>query len=287
VAWAGLGLILFSVSRSKLATYALPLLPPLAVLTAVTLRGFAQRLAARRDIGWTFAAGAGSLFSLFAFVVVLSIVSTLRFQMTSFAWWSAWVLVLLVVLVSIWFLIRRKVLPVSVALSVGITGLFMILAGKFAEIESQLPNSAPLNHLGQRILTEDPSRQASVIAYHNLPPGLVFYVGRPVLWFQDYVAERSERDRGVFEYRSPQTEISTVITNEARIATLLTGPERVFCVVKTRDAPEIAKRFSLVELTRYARYALLSNRPSMPVEQIPLGGEAPAETPTPSLAQPH
>jgi 4-amino-4-deoxy-L-arabinose transferase-like glycosyltransferase len=36
--WAGLGLILFSLSRSKLATYMLPLCPPLALLTLAVVQ---------------------------------------------------------------------------------------------------------------------------------------------------------------------------------------------------------------------------------------------------------
>lgn len=274
LAWAGLGLILFTISRSKLATYALPLLPPLAVLAAATLAGFARKLADRREVGWGLVAGAASLVLLVGLVVTLTVAGTRKFQMEVWAWLGDWVLVLSVVLVSGGLLIGRKLLPASTVLGVGVIGLFMMLSAKFPAIEYALQNSAPMKHLARRVQTEDPGGQATVIAYQNLPPGLVFYLGRPVLWFQEAVAGRSGRTQGVFEYRSPQTELPTVLTDTAQVAALLTGSERVFCVVRTRDAAVLAERFSLTELTRQSRYALLSNRDSSPLELPLLRGQA-------------
>jgi 4-amino-4-deoxy-L-arabinose transferase-like glycosyltransferase len=286
LAWAGLGLMLFTMSRSKLATYALPLLPPLAVLATATLTGFARKLAERREVGWGLAAGAGSLVLLVGLVVTLTVAGTRRFQMDAWAWLGDWVLVLSVALVSGGLLIGRKLLPASAVLGVGAIGWFMILSAKFPALEYALPNSASLKPLARRVLAEDPSGQTTVIAYQNLPPGLVFYLGRMVLWFRGETGV-SERNQGIFEYRTPQTETATVVTDPNRVAAMLAGLEPAFCVVRTRDAAALAGRFSLTELARHGRYALLSNHDSSSLQSPPLSGPAdgarhtsfPAESP--------
>ena len=266
LAWAGLGLILFSVSRSKLATYVLPLMPPMALLTAATLVGFNQRLAARRQVGWVVAAGSGSLVMLCVVVVSLAAISVRRLHMAAVAWIPAGLLTLSILVTATWLLTLRKLLPASAALGFGITGLLMHLADNFSTVENQISNSAPLNVLARRIVAEDPAGQSPVVAYQILPPGLLFYLGRLVLWYHASKPDRVAQDQGVFEYRSPQTETPTVMTNVARLTALLKGPDRVFCVVRSGDANEIAGQFALQELTRNGRYALLSNPNPSPGE---------------------
>jgi hypothetical protein len=211
-------------------------------------------------------AGSGSFVMLYVVVVSLAAISMRRLHMEAVAWVPAGLLTLSILVAATWLLTLRKLLPATAALGVGITGLFMCLADSFSTVESQLPNSAPLNVLASRIVAEDAAGQSAVVAYQILPPGLPFYLGRPVVWYHASKPDRVAQDQGVFEYRSPQTETPTVMTNVARLTALLKGPDRVFCVVRSGDANEIAGQYALQELTRNGRYALLSNRNPSPVE---------------------
>lgn len=263
--WAGLGLLLFSVSRSKLATYALPLCPPLALLVVLVLRQGARQLTPQLS-GWVRGVMEVSLGLTVGVALAFIVVLPRRFSMEYSTVLPLVILTPLFAVLARWQLKRRQLLATAAVMAVGLLGNYLALAAGASRVENQLSGAAPVKTLAERINVEDPHRTTPVVSYRVLPPGLPFYLQRPVIW---YVPPADSESRGgtagVFEYRSPQSESATVMTHAERFAALFTNAPGLFCVARLGDAGELTNHCRLVELARTRRYGLWS-----PLKAAPL-----------------
>jgi 4-amino-4-deoxy-L-arabinose transferase-like glycosyltransferase len=235
-AWAVLGVLLFSLSQSKLPTYALPLMPPLAALAAMT--------PPRR---WH-----NALVSVSLVAALLLLTHYLR---TRCGLATSWVIAINVVavigaLAALFYRHAAVVTFLAVVLAV-----IALLPG----IERQLRHNTSMKPLAERVRREDPLGKALVVGHRCLPTTFLFYLQRPVRAYNPGATNRV----AVFEFHHPAPGSPLLVTDLAAYRAMLATTQRVFCVASA-DATETMREETGVawrELERAGYTVLLSNQP--------------------------
>jgi len=235
-AWILLGLLLFSLSQSKLPTYVLVLMPPMAALAALS--------EPRR---WQNALTAAAL----AFAVGL-LAYYLRTRCGLSPAWATTLVALGVAGAAIGWFHRAAVVGAFLAVALTVVSL---LPG----MERQLRHNTSAKFFAQRILSEDPRREALVVCHELFPRGLPFYLQSCVWWYHPGATNGSR----VFEFDHPPPGTPLVVTDPARYREMLVGQRRVFCIASDNDAERIRELTGVpwFELERTGKGVLLSNRP--------------------------
>jgi len=253
--WAGAGLLLFTLSRSKLPTYALPLMVPLSLLLALTVSRLPAALARGlfRTSSWLCLVV--SLVILFGVALALLIVAPREYELP---WlWAGVPLALVValgsiVLAALW---RGQFLRATGGLALTALGLVCSTITLVPKVEPYLHGKTPLKYIARRINEADPQQAASVVMFGKLRYGLPFYLQRTVICFQPVAGDQmSGLAYGTVQENS--------IHSEQGIRELLAGSNRVLCVTDSRQADAIAGSFGLRVLATEGRYALLEPVPS-------------------------
>ena len=171
--WAGLILVFFSCSRGKLATYILPALPPLAIVLAYAIDGFASTTAATRRL-----ACAG----LFVLAVVVAVAGPAAMHIDHVPWdrlvaASADYLIVfpvaVAILLAVWW--RRGIVAATDAVAACTVGIVLVFYAHAAPLVSQVTSEQRL----AGIITAH--AEAPIVSYGVTPASLMFYVGRPVV----------------------------------------------------------------------------------------------------------
>jgi len=253
--WAGAGLLLFTLSRSKLPTYVLPLTPALALLTALTLVRLPHVLAADRLRKIGRVCGMISALVVAGMGLALAVAGPARYGLPlTLAVFPAGVAVLAAVMM-ITALEKRGLWHGAGMLVAATLAVIMSVFAVIPRVERSLGSKAPAKFLAERIRHEDPQQQAAVVVYGTLPLGLPFYLERTVLWHRPATAP--VKASAAFEYNATAADTPNVIHQPELLKALLTGPKRVFCVALIKDGDELVKNFGLRELERDSRRVLL------------------------------
>ena len=236
-AWVVLGLLLFSLSQSKLPTYVLPLMPPMAALAATA--------PLRR---W--------LNALTAVALAAALVLLVYYLRSRCGFPSAWG-ISLIVLATVGALISAFNRHAVVA-----TFLLVVLSviTLLPKIERQLRHNTSAKFFAERILRDDPQRQALVVCHRWFPRGLPFYLQSRVWWYHPDTAASSGK---VFEFDHPAPGTPFVVTDSGVYRQILAAATRVFCVASHSDAERMPELTGLTwyTLERAGQGVLLSNRP--------------------------
>ncbi|MCX7886916.1 MAG: glycosyltransferase family 39 protein [Verrucomicrobiae bacterium] len=234
--WLGLGLAFFTLSQSKLPTYALPLMPAMAALAATAPPRPWHRPA-----------------TAIALVVALGLALYYLRTRCDFPAASAIALATIAGCGAICTLVRIE--------AAAITFLVVVLGviSALPKIERQLRHNTSAKFFAERILREDPQRQALVICHVTFPRGLPFYLQSPVWWYNPAATNRA----GVFEFDHPAPGAPFVVTDHTCYLQMLTGTQRVFCIARADAAQTIKSLTGMTwhELERTGKGVLLSNKP--------------------------
>ncbi len=260
VVWAGAGLALFTLSRSKLPTYILPLMPPLALLGALTLLRLPQVLSAGRLRLASRVCGLISALVLVGAGVTLALVAPSRYELPlALAIIPAAVAVLLAGVALVLMEVRGLSAGVAM-LAITVLGVVLSVLTLLPRVERHLDGKTPAKFLAERIRHEDPGQQASVVAFGKLPLGLPFYLNRTVLWYRPPSTDAAAANPAAFEYMDRANHSSTVLDDPERLQAMLSGTNQVFCVASKLEATELKERFDLRELENDGRRVLLVTR---------------------------
>lgn len=273
--WASAGLLLFTLSRSKLPTYVLPLTPPLALLTAMTLVRLPQVLATARLRRISRLCGIISAVVLVGIGLAIAVAAPARYQLPlTLAVIPVAVAVLTVVMMLVVLETRGLLHGAGMLVAATLAVIVSVLA-LVPRVERFLGSKSSAKFMAARIRREDPQQQATVLVYGKLLLGLPFYLERTVQWYRPPASPASAPEPPAFEYNAAAGRAQNVIEQPEQLKAILTGSKRVFCVaVTTEDADELVRNFGLQELERESRRILLVTPAAANVSQPP-----PAATP--------
>jgi len=236
IMWAGLGLLLFSLSQSKLPTYVLPLMPPLAALAAMS-----------QPRRWLNALSAVALAIALTLLVYYLRTRCGLPESQALALNIAAVVGALAALFS-----RGAVVAVFLTVVLAVVALLPGIEGHFRHNTSMKP-------LAERIRREDPQGKALVICHRCLPPTLLFYLQTKVWSYNPNAATKSS----VFEFHHPAPGTPFIVTDAATYRAMLAEGRRVFCVASASEAEKMREETGVVwhELERAGQGVLYSNQP--------------------------
>jgi 4-amino-4-deoxy-L-arabinose transferase-like glycosyltransferase len=257
--WAALGFVLFTLSRSKLPSYVLPLFPPLALLVGAVVAKIAEtnRLGSR-DVLARICSFATAV-ALFGGLTGLVLILATRYEL------AANYCVFILTLAGIGAIAGAAAMAAKrvnlFAGTVVVTSLAALLtmAWAFPSFERNMGGKTPAKFIAARIRREDPTGQARVLSYRDFMRGLPFYLQRLVLWYHP-VEKRTEV---VFEFTAARGGSPQLLTALPELRELLGGTQQVFCVA-TRDGfatiqAELDQPWHKLE--EAGDWVLLSNQP--------------------------
>lgn len=169
-AWAIFTFGLFSLSHAKLATYILPVYPPLAVMLAWKFFGSDREYAPK--IIWQIILAIPFLFlAVFPFVVFFLLHDKLPL------WFVCQVPLSLTVVVLVSVLARQWQRETIAAVSAGLALLaFFTFIGEFPLFDFDFKANQPLDQIGLAMRKNYQPGEA-IICWHQVPQGLPFYTG--------------------------------------------------------------------------------------------------------------
>ena len=252
--WWGLGFLLFTLSRSKLPTYVVPLYAPVALLIAPLVARAAAGLDKREKACATWYAWAMIVIQVAAIVgaacythrnnaLPQGIVTALTVVASAGAVGTA-------ALVLFGRLDAAAVEFVATACAITVVAII-----GFPSVECHLGSQSSGRAIGQRIRQEDPSGEETVLLYRTSIRSLPFYSGHSVSSY--YSAGESEAG-------AEPPSVSSLTEDEVRA--LLRGQQRMFCVVGARRIETVngLAGHPLTVLERCGPWVLLSNHPLAP-----------------------
>jgi 4-amino-4-deoxy-L-arabinose transferase-like glycosyltransferase len=260
-AWAIVGLVFFSLSRSKLPTYVLPLCPPLAMLTAAGLTNiFRAKLLERGDV---FVRGSGLVAALIlgAAAIGLAVMSHGKYGV-------AHAHVGLVVLAAaagaalcIALLAIKRAELFAAAVTISTLSVFLAAIWILPSVEQQLRSQTSGKFFATTIRDNDPKGEIPVICYRSFQYTLPFYLERTVLLYQP-VVKGTQASEEVFEFRGARTGSSGAILNSRQARELFTGDKPVFCIVQIADLAALEDEFGvqMYALQHVGNRVLTTNR---------------------------
>lgn len=264
VSWAGLGLVMFSVSHSKLPTYILPLVPAVVMLAAL---GWGRVCERGTWAGERLARGCG--------VAVLVLVAGLlvggalyaqgRYKLSRSDSGLVGVAAAVTLVAGGVGLVRRQPCAAGAALVGGAAALLVTAVLLLPRVERNMSGQTSAKFLAERIHLEDPGRTAEVVSLHTFLRGLPLYLQRRVLWYYPRHArgKKGAMQEAVFEFTSPRDDAPNLLLQPAQVRALAAGAERVFFVASDNEAERLQDelKITLYELERSGKRVLLSNRP--------------------------
>lgn len=263
VAWIGLGLFLFSCSESKLPTYVLPLLPPLALIAAAALEKAVHLRSAQIRRRW---AQRGLAMSVAVFLLVG--IGGLLIAHTKYGlrWTQGGVpLAFLVVgtITCLLFLAIRYERMSAIALAITSLVTMLAVVWLIPSIERHLSHLTPARFVAERIRRENPTRDALVLTYNVFQRGLPFYLGQTVLW---YHPPKRKSETGGSEEKwdnwprpvDPERVVTSTQFREAMI-----GSRRAICVTGCHSFVRMQQELGiqLHVLGQVENLLLISNQP--------------------------
>jgi 4-amino-4-deoxy-L-arabinose transferase-like glycosyltransferase len=257
--WAGAGLLLFTLSRSKLPTYMVPLLPPLALITVMTLIRLPLMLKPEGMARVRRCCGGISALVLIGAGVFMLVTGPRKYDLPLSLALIPLVVAVVTTGVALVVMERRGLLPGVGMLALAVLAVAVSLFSLIPHVETRLGSKTPAKFIAARILAEDPRQESVVLMHGNLPLGLPFYLQRPVLWYRPPTESIKAAAASGFEYRDAANLADTVLDKPSKLQTLLEGPSRVFCVADKQNASDLIKQYGLHELANDSRRVLLVN----------------------------
>ena len=242
--WAGLGLALFVVSSSKLATYVLPLMPAMAALAAMS--------PPRR---WLNMVSAALLLSLCGLTFYFRLRHGMPLSIT-LPLDVATVCGAVAAMVAARADRVEAFRGVCVGTLLGVTAALLTL---IPVMERNFRHNTSFKFFADRIRQEDPQREAFVVGYFCLPQTLPFYLQESV-WFYNPDATNNTH---VFEFRHPPPGTPLVISEWTRYREMVRSGRRVFCVTSGDLAETMLAKPGTTwhEVERAGKSVLLTNQP--------------------------
>jgi 4-amino-4-deoxy-L-arabinose transferase-like glycosyltransferase len=263
--WLVLGLIMFSLSKSKLPTYMMPLLPPLAILVAVIIGRIGE---GERDgvVGWlsrVSAVVAGLL--VLGVAVAVGMVATTRFHVRGEFAVAVLLLAIAGCLVSVWLWRRRGLTGFAMGLAGTTLAVLLVVVMAVPLFERNLGNKALTKYVAECIQREDPAGRVPVVFCGYLLRGLPFYLQRPVLWYHSATNETGR----VFELDAVYPGTPNCLNDPQQLQDLFAGPRRVFCIASRKEFATMPReRRGLVhEIDEVGEWVVLSNQHSLLTER--------------------
>jgi 4-amino-4-deoxy-L-arabinose transferase-like glycosyltransferase len=258
--WLALGLVMFSLSRSKLPTYMTPLLPPLAILVAAILGRVGE---GEHDGGahrWLRVGAAMAGLLVLGAAVALGIVATMRFHAREGFVVAMPLLAAAGCLVSVWLWRRRGLAGFAAGLAGTMLAILLVVVMAFPLFEGKLGKKAPAKYVAERIQREYPADRVLVVFCGYLLRGLPFYLQRPVLWY--HLA--SKEAGSVFELDVAHPDTPNRLTEPRQLQDLLAGSQRVICIASRKDFATMPRelRGLVHELDEVGEWVVLSNQAS-------------------------
>jgi len=245
IAWAALGLLLFSLSQSKLPTYVLPLMPPVIALAAMA--------PPRR---WLNALGALALaLALYGLTYYLrtrcGLSPTGTLALNALAITGALAALAAAIL-------GRDALYRGISVAVFLGAVCAVVA-LLPTMEQRLRHNTSTKFFADRIHREDPQGKALVVCHECLPPTLPFYMRQSVWSYNPRVTTNCP----VFEFQHPAPGTPFIVSDAAAYRAMLAGTQRVFCVASETVLERMRAETGVVwhELERAGQGVLLSNQP--------------------------
>lgn len=169
-AWAIFTFVLFSLSHAKLATYILPVYPPLAIMLAWKFFGGDREYAPK--IIWQIILAIPFLFlAVFPFVVFFLLHDKLPF------WFVCQVPLSLAIVVLASVLARQWQRETIAAVSAGLALLaFFTFIAEFPLFDFDFKANQPLDQIGLALRKNFQPGEA-IVCWHQVPQGLPFYTG--------------------------------------------------------------------------------------------------------------
>ena len=255
--WVLLGVVMFSLSRSKLATYMMPLLPPLAILVAVILGRVGE---SERDCGIGRLLRVGAVVAGLLVVGAtggLGMVAATRFHAPERFVVAMPLLALGGGLVSVWLWRRRGLAGFATGLAGMTLAVLLIVVTAFPSFERDFGNKALSKYIANRILREDPTGRSPVVSYRAFLRGLPFYLQRPMLWYHPASMEAG----GVFELDVARPDTPNCLTEPRQLQDLLAGSQRVICIASRKDFATMPRELQglVHEIDKVGEWVVLSN----------------------------
>ncbi|MFH0953106.1 MAG: glycosyltransferase family 39 protein [Verrucomicrobiota bacterium] len=240
VCWVIVPLVFFTLSRSKIPSYILPILPAVALIAGRQIPSlWSKRVGAWIQAGFTAACVAGLVFGFRAF-------GREREWSTFFAatdlWW------LLLALAAAFFVFRyhgwRKAVACAALLVVGFEFSFDLIRRHDHELGHYTAMRQVATAIREQIQPSD-----KVVSYHRTPMGLGFYLQRPVI-----------NDRSEFPLQvgiDSERIVPHTYGSEEELDALLDSPETVYVIMdkKRPYAFSMPRDHGLQEI--YRGYSLL------------------------------
>ncbi len=255
--WAGAGLLLFTLSRSKLPTYMVPLLPPLALITVMTLLRLPLVLKPEGMARVRRCCGVISVLVLIGAGVFMLVTGPRKYDLPLPLAMIPLLLAVITTGVVLVVFEKRGLLPGVGMLAVSVLAVSVSLFSLIPQFEMRLGSKTPAKFIAARIMAEDPRQESVVLMHGNLPLGLPFYLQRPVLWYRP--PTESAKSASGFEYRDASNLAETILDDPSKLQALFEGQPRVFCVADKQYAADLIKQYGLHELANDGRRLLLVN----------------------------
>ena len=258
--WLALGLVMFSLSRSKLPTYMTPLLPSLAILVAAILGRVGEGERGDGDGRWLRAGAIMAGLLVLGAAVALGIVAATRFHAREGFAVAMPLLGIAGGLVSVWQWRRRGLAGFATGLAGTTLVILLVVVMAFPLFEGKLGKKAPAKYVADRIRREDPADRVPVVFCGYLLRGLPFYLQHPVLWY--HLA--SKETGGVFELDVAGPDTPNRLTEPRQLQDLLAGSQRIICIASRKDFATMPRelRGLVHELDDVGGWVVLSNQTS-------------------------
>ncbi|HUI08421.1 MAG TPA: glycosyltransferase family 39 protein [Verrucomicrobiae bacterium] len=260
--WAGLGLVLFTLSNSKLPTYVLPLYAPLAMLLGSVI-------ARAKDHDDGHAAAGTRRYGLALIVSQLAVVvlaATIGHAECQLPWRAAGGLLGVTVVGGVTcavLLARGRCATAAIAFAMTALAVLLACVMVTRPVERSLGAQTTAKFFGECVRREDPGNKSPVVLYNATLCGLPYYLERPVRLCPFHAPDKNREQELVVDFRGgPPAE--SVALKESQFRQLFAGPRRVFGVTAIRQVDQLRATWGqkLYLLERAGRWVLFSNQPT-------------------------
>jgi 4-amino-4-deoxy-L-arabinose transferase-like glycosyltransferase len=257
--WLLLGIVMFSFSKSKLATYMMPLLPPLAILVAIILGCVGKREQCGYVNGWLRVGAVVSGLLVLSAAGALEVVAAKRFHVDSVIVAGLLSIVVVGGVVSTWLFWKRGVEWFAGGLAGTTLAVLLVVVAAFPSFERNFGNKALAKHVAQRILREDPTERSPVVSYRAFLRALPFYLRHTVFWYHSV----STGETDVFESSIARAGTPNCLTEPGQLQVLLAGSQRVICVASRKDFATMPRDLHALvyKLDEVGDWVVLTNQP--------------------------